>query len=178
MTNLSRRALLGGTLFQKLHHQNIAINSKVIRTVPRPPTAVDEDIFKRLCTQCGQCKTVCPEHVIIFKDGYPVINIEYSACTLCFKCKAVCPTNALSNLLNDTGLRVHITNTCINEYVYCNECETSCPVSALQWQDKQIPTIDHDKCIGCGLCKNDCYIEAITMQEETMCSDNNESKFL
>ena len=135
----------------------------VMRSVARPPTAVDEDIFTELCNQRGKCAEVCPESIIHMEKGFPTLDIDYSHCTLCGECKAVCPTIALSGEIKDTGLRAQANNTCINLYGYCDACEDSCSVNALQWQEDKLPKINHDICNGCGACKGDCYIGAISM---------------
>ncbi|CEO39905.1 4Fe-4S binding protein [Photobacterium kishitanii] len=162
MVNLSRRSLFLGNVHRKKELKKVTKNT-VLRTVARPPTAVDEDIFKRICNQCRQCEIECPEQVIVFKDGYPEVDVEYSACTLCGKCKTVCLTMALSGGINDIGLRVNISNVCINEYGYCDACRDTCSALALTWRDGKIPIIDTNQCNGCGLCKESCYIEAISL---------------
>lgn len=48
MVNLSRRALFWGDLRRK-HDVTVTVKEAVLRTVARPPTAIDEDIFKRIC---------------------------------------------------------------------------------------------------------------------------------
>lgn len=158
----SRRALFTG--MAKRSYQAVQVEEKVQRTVPRPPNAVDEDIFTRLCNQCGECEKVCPESVIRMENGFPTLDVEYSHCTLCGKCQAACPTIALSNKQQDTGLRAKASETCINLYGYCDSCAQSCPSQALEWKDSQTPTIDTSKCTGCGICKSDCFIEAIQLQ--------------
>ncbi|MFV0575939.1 MAG: ferredoxin-type protein NapF [Vibrio sp.] len=142
-----------------------AINKEepVKRTIPRPPYAVDEDIFTRLCNQCGKCETACPESIIRMENGFPTLDVEYSHCTLCGKCQTACPTIALSHTKPDTGLRAKVADTCINIYGHCDSCANSCPSDALIWQDNAAPKINNDQCSGCGICKSDCFIGAIQM---------------
>ncbi|MBD3353104.1 MAG: 4Fe-4S dicluster domain-containing protein [Candidatus Lokiarchaeota archaeon] len=49
----------------------------------------------------------------------------------------------------------------------CKECISVCPVGARSWNDT-ISTIkiDHDKCIGCGLCRNTCKNDAIQLKRD------------
>lgn len=156
--NLTRRGLFSGL---SSHVKAIKPAEAVQRTVPRPPTAVDEDIFQRLCNQCGECAKACPQAIIHIQAGYPTLDVNYAHCTLCGECKNICPTIALSGELQDTGLRAQVNDTCINLYGYCDACETSCPTQALQWKDGQIPHINLNSCHGCGICKSDCYLGAI-----------------
>lgn len=159
---LSRRALFTGLANRA--KKNVT-NEVVQRTVPRPPNAVDEDIFTRLCNQCGECEKVCPESVIRMENGFPTLDLEYSHCSLCGQCQTACPTPALANTQKDIGLRAKVSKTCINGYGYCDSCSQSCPTQALQWQDNLHPSINKDLCVGCGLCKVDCYIGAIWLQQ-------------
>lgn len=159
----SRRGLFTG-FAQRANAIKIDIEKKVERTLPRPPTAVDEDIFQRLCNQCGECATVCPESVIHMENGYPTLEVEYAHCTLCGKCQSACPTIALSGHQQDTGLRAKISDICINLYGYCDSCRQSCSSQAIEWKDDTSPTIILDQCSGCGACQADCFIGAIHMQ--------------
>ncbi|WP_153448269.1 ferredoxin-type protein NapF [Vibrio algicola] len=160
--NLTRRGLFGG-LSTQAKAMNIRTTEKVQRSVARPPTAVDEDIFQRLCNQCGECAKVCPQDIIHIQNGYPTLDVDYAHCTLCGECKKVCPTIALSGEQQDTGLRAQVNDTCINRYGYCDACESSCPSQALKWQDGARPSIELANCNGCGACKPDCYIGAISL---------------
>jgi len=50
----------------------------------------------------------------------------------------------------------------------CNPCETSCPAKAIKVGDNvnSIPTIDYDKCTGCGICVTKCPGLAIFLVQE------------
>lgn len=56
--------------------------------------------------------------------------------------------------------------------VVCNQCDqaycmTVCPAKAIRQADNGIVTIDHDRCIGCGLCARYCPIDMVLMDPET-----------
>jgi Pyruvate/2-oxoacid:ferredoxin oxidoreductase delta subunit len=45
----------------------------------------------------------------------------------------------------------------------CEICMERCPMSAIQMDERNYPTMDLDQCIGCGLCATGCPTEAIMM---------------
>jgi ferredoxin-type protein NapG len=72
----------------------------------RPPGAVEEDDFLKLCIKCGQCLQVCPYDSILLEDvdggasvGMAYINPHERGCYLCeaFPCILACPTGALDH---------------------------------------------------------------------------------
>jgi ferredoxin-type protein NapG len=72
----------------------------------RPPGAVKEDDFLKLCIKCGQCLQVCPYDSILLEDidggasvGMAYINPHERGCYLCeaFPCILACPTGALEH---------------------------------------------------------------------------------
>ena len=72
----------------------------------RPPAAVKEDDFLKLCIKCGQCLQVCPYDSIILEDieggaslGMAYIDPTKRGCYLCeaFPCVLACPTGALEH---------------------------------------------------------------------------------
>jgi len=76
----------------------------------RPPAAVEEDEFLKLCIKCGQCLQVCPYDSIILEDvsggasyGMAYINPLQRGCYLCeaFPCVLACPTGALEHEHDD-----------------------------------------------------------------------------
>ncbi|OEF25738.1 4Fe-4S binding protein [Vibrio rumoiensis] len=158
----NRRGLFTG-FAKRANSITVHHDEKVLRTQPRPPTAVDEDIFQRLCNQCGECALACPESIIRMENGYPTLDVEYSHCTLCGECQSACPTIALSGTQQDTGLRANVADTCINLYGYCDAFRQSCSTQAIEWKDNASPRIRVDQCTGCGACKPDCFIGAIYM---------------
>jgi len=72
----------------------------------RPPGAVEEDDFLKLCIKCGQCLQVCPYDSIELEDvdggaslGMAYIDPHRRGCYLCeaFPCILACPTGALEH---------------------------------------------------------------------------------
>ncbi len=134
------------------------------RSHARPPYAVDESLFTRLCDGCGQCLSVCPSQIIELKEGVAALDISYTSCDLCGKCQAACPTLALSGQTLSTGVVAKVSNSCENLYGYCSSCADSCQYDALEWREDAKPLISTDKCNGCGQCAQGCYTSMISFQ--------------
>ena len=47
----------------------------------------------------------------------------------------------------------------------CETCIENCPTSALAIGDENIPVVNLDLCIGCGVCATGCPDEAIDLVE-------------
>lgn len=72
----------------------------------RPPGAVSEDKFLKLCIKCGQCLQVCPYDAIELEGikggaslGMAYIDPSKRGCYLCkaFPCMLACPSGALDH---------------------------------------------------------------------------------
>lgn len=83
-----------------------APNLKSSEPILRPPGAISEDQFLKLCIKCGQCLQVCPYDAIELEDidggasvGMAFINPSKRGCYLCeaFPCMLACPTGALDH---------------------------------------------------------------------------------
>jgi ferredoxin-type protein NapG len=131
----------------------------------RPPGAVEEALFLERCTLCGDCLPACP-YGSIKKDpanGYPVIFANESPCQLCedFPCVAACDTEALVPLGERAEVRMGLATvnpaTCTADQG-CRFCVSRCPCEAIMVVgfDDAYPTVDQDKCVGCGICEQVC----------------------
>jgi len=83
---------------------------KADKLLLRPPGAVEEDDFLKLCIKCGQCLQVCPYDSIFLEDieggasvGMAYIDPLKRGCYLCeaFPCILACPTGALDHEHDD-----------------------------------------------------------------------------
>lgn len=135
------------------------------RTQPRPPRAVDEALFLRLCDGCGECKKVCPNSVIDIHEHTAQINLDFNECSLCSECVSACPTGALhSSIPVNIDLQPSFSQGCNNNLqIECQQCQFSCPQSAITVEEDELPVLDSDLCNGCGQCRSSCYIGAISM---------------
>lgn len=71
------------------------------RKKERPPGAVEETLFRSLCTGCDRCMAACPVNIIFIDDLEKRLPIIYSEETPCIQCSDTpcirsCPTGALS----------------------------------------------------------------------------------
>lgn len=141
----------------------------------RPPGALDESQFLRLCVQCGQCAHICPYGAVTMAAGTgnsrntPMVIPRSKPCYLCMKCPPQCPTGALDNWLRQPeqtrmGKAVILRNRCHNYTggVMCWTCYDRCPLrgKAVVLKDGVIPEITDD-CVGCGVCEYVCPVQAV-----------------
>ncbi len=146
----------------------------------RPPGAVEEERFIKLCIRCSRCVEVCPYRTLkrsgsadIGDIGTPFIYAEENACKLCTLCTSVCPTGALDPKVQereqvDIGKARVDEDQCYNyralnykpgdpEPIMCNTCFNVCPLrhDAIYLEDGLVPVITQD-CTGCGICVERC----------------------
>jgi ferredoxin-type protein NapG len=119
----------------------------------RPPGAVAEIDFMRLCIKCGQCVEACPYHTLHLAKpgdtkpmGTPFFNPREVPCYMCtdIPCVPVCPTGALdaksvSKITEGVkefditkarmGLAVVDVESCIAFWgIQCDACYRACPI--------------------------------------------------
>jgi ferredoxin-type protein NapG len=161
------------------------INARTARAAHllRPPGALPEKQFDAACIRCGLCVEDCPFdilHLATWDDpaplGTPVFEARKDPCYMCrdIPCVKACPTGALDPLLTDIrkadmGVAVLVdTINCLNyKGLTCSICVRVCPVRGEAIDLKpittelgvlQIPTVNPDKCTGCGTCEKHCVI--------------------
>ncbi len=158
-----RRGFLS-RLRQPVH--NISQPKATPRQVARPPRAVDEALFIRLCDGCGECQKACPNSVIELNSNLAQLNLDYNECSLCGECVNACSSNALhTSIPSDINLRPHFAKICNNYLqIECQQCMAACPQSAITVQPDELPSLESERCNGCGQCRSCCYTGAITMQ--------------
>lgn len=118
-------------------------NAATIRRPVRPPGSVPEEDFLTMCTRCGQCMKVCPNHVLQpagFEHGIdglwtPRADADWAGCEpSCNACGRVCPTGAIRALSIDEkrstriGLAVVDEDSCLpaTGHQPCQLCSDEC----------------------------------------------------
>ena len=146
------------------------------------------DHFYQHCTACQLCVTVCPNNVLRPSSRLehlmqPEMSFEKGYCRPeCVKCSEVCPAGAILKITPEekTDWKVGTAGVdydlCVvnRDGVHCGNCARHCPVGAIKMVKKnpddekslRIPSVNEEKCIGCGACENLCPsrpISAITV---------------
>ncbi len=127
------------------------------------------------CTACQLCISACPNRVLKPSNGLmrlmqPTISYVDGYCRPeCTSCSEVCPTEAIQLITREEkssisiGHAVWVKKNCLaaSEGVQCDNCARHCPAGAItmvqaEGYERAIPTIDTERCIGCGACEYLC----------------------
>ena len=138
----------------------------------RPPWAIDESLFTEICTNCGECISHCPTHIIkSARADFPVVDFSSAECLFCEECVDVCKPHALlkSDHKKPWALKAGIDKTtCLaHQGVECRSCYDPCETRAIMMPPRlggiSIPIISKDNCTGCGACVSVCPTDAVTI---------------
>jgi len=143
----------------------------------RPPGSLSDQQFTGLCVRCGNCAQTCPSKIIqpgVNSGGMsgflaPRLDFTTDYCREdCHRCNRVCPTGAIARLSlaekqrHIIGLARVDPNNCLMVLGReCNACVTVCPYQAIAMDSltdpfSPRPTVDPDRCNGCGACESVC----------------------
>lgn len=148
------------------------------RTPIVPPGAQSLCNMSRHCTACQLCVSVCPNGVLrpstrLDTLMQPEVSYERGYCRPeCTKCSEVCPAGAIMKITEadksaiQIGHAVWVKENCVvmTDGVSCGNCARHCPAGAIQMvpvdsdrdDSPRIPTVNTERCIGCGACENLC----------------------
>ncbi len=132
----------------------------------RPPYYKDISLFHNECNKCeAKCATVCEEEIIkIAEDKTPYLDFSTGGCTFCDECALVCEYGVL-HVEDMTNIQAQIVinkSKCMSwEGVMCFSCKDPCLEDAIDFKAMFMPTINQEKCNGCGFCIGRCPSYAI-----------------
>ena len=142
-----------------------------------PPGSISANHMQHHCTACQLCVTSCPNHVLrpstdLTRFMQPTLSFEIGYCRPeCTRCSQVCPTGAIKPITKEEKTFIHVghavwvKDNCVvfTDGVSCGNCARHCPTEAIQMVNYehngttvQVPSVNENKCIGCGACENLC----------------------
>ena len=149
-----------------------------------PAGALSLKNFSNHCTACQLCVSNCPNGVLrpstsLLTLMQPEMSYERGYCRPeCTNCSDVCPAGAIRPISVEEKSSIQIghavvdLNSCVvnTDNVKCGNCARHCPAGAIRLVRKNpddpkslmIPTVNEEKCIGCGACENLCPARPFT----------------
>ena len=140
--------------------------------------------FTNHCTACQLCVSVCPNQVLrpstsLMTLMMPEMSYERGYCRPeCTRCSDICPAGAIRPITREEKSSIQIGHAVINldacvvntDEVKCGNCARHCPAGAIRMVKKDpddpkslmIPTVNEERCIGCGACENLCPARPLT----------------
>lgn len=181
---LSAAALLFGTAALKAEPLQGGIAMLQKKTSPErfvplcPAGSTSLSSFNSHCIGCQLCVSVCPNDVLrpaVSFDNFmhPVMNYQKGFCRPeCTACGDVCPSGAIRKVTVEQKSSISIGHAVYNSFncvvntdgVSCGNCARHCPTGAItmvpnmfgQEDSALVPSINAEKCIGCGHCEYVC----------------------
>ncbi len=140
--------------------------------------------FENHCTACQLCVSVCPNQVLrpstsLLTLMQPEMSYERGYCRPeCTRCSEICPAGAIKPITREEKSSIQVGHAVINldncvvntDEVSCGNCARHCPAGAIRMVRKNpddrwspmIPTVNEERCIGCGACENLCPARPFT----------------
>lgn len=134
--------------------------------------------FRRHCTACQLCVTVCPNSVLRPSTSpvtfmQPHMSFERGYCRPeCTKCAEVCPAGAFHKITKEEKSSIQIGHAVwrrgrcipIADGQACDNCMRHCPTNAIIMvpsvagddNSLKIPAVNEELCTGCGACETLC----------------------
>lgn len=142
-----------------------------------PPGSISARHMQKHCTACQLCVSACPNNVLrpstdLTRFMQPTMSYEIGYCRPeCTRCSQVCPAGAIKPITKEQKTAIHVGHAvwvkenCVvlTDGVSCGNCARHCPAGAIQMVEYQhngqtvmIPSVNENRCIGCGACENLC----------------------
>ncbi|MBQ8811911.1 MAG: 4Fe-4S binding protein [Bacteroidales bacterium] len=140
--------------------------------------------FTDHCTACQLCVSACPNQVLrpstsLMTLMQPEMSYERGYCRPeCTRCSDICPAGAIRPVTREEKSSIQIGHAVVNldncvvntDGVSCGNCARHCPAGAIRLvkknpddpQSLMIPTVNEERCIGCGACENLCPARPFT----------------
>lgn len=144
-------------------------------TPVKPAGSLSIRNFADHCVSCQLCVNKCPNHVLqpstrLTSLLQPEMSFEKGFCDVnCNTCSSVCPAGAIKPISLEAksstrvGHAVVITDNCVMKNGgTCLECAKHCPAGAIRpvaleaGSSIKVPSVNTDRCIGCGSCEYHC----------------------
>ncbi len=154
------------------------------KTPLKPAGSLSLKNFENHCTGCQLCVSECPNGVLrpstsLLTLMQPEMSYERGWCRPeCNRCSQICPAGAIRPISIEEKSSIQIGHAVINldncvvntDGVSCGNCARHCPNGAIRMVRKNpddpaspmIPTVNEERCIGCGACENLCPARPFT----------------
>lgn len=149
-----------------------------------PAGSVSIRHFYTHCTACQLCVSACPNNVLRPSAALdtlmqPEMSYERGYCRPeCTRCSEVCPAGAIFKIGKEEKSSIQIGHAVVDlklcvvntDEVSCGNCARHCPAGAIRLVRKnpddkdslRIPTVNEERCIGCGACEHLCPARPLT----------------
>lgn len=149
-----------------------------------PAGSVSIRHFYTHCTTCQLCISACPNNVLRPSAALdtlmqPEMSYERGYCRPeCTICSEVCPAGAIFKIGKEEKSSIQIGHAVVDlklcvvntDEVSCGNCARHCPAGAIRLVRKnpddndslRIPTVNEERCIGCGACEHLCPARPLT----------------
>lgn len=153
-----------------------AVPPREVKPVPAGGKGIEH--FSDKCIACQLCVKSCPNNVLRPSSSLgnflqPEMSFENGYCRPeCTVCSEVCPAGAITQISEEEkssiqiGHAVWIAENCVvlTDDVNCGNCARHCPSGAITMvpvnpedeKSRMVPSVDAEKCIGCGACEHLC----------------------
>ncbi len=140
--------------------------------------------FNNHCVACQLCVSECPNGVLVPSTDLgrfmlPEMHYTKGYCRPeCTRCSDICPAGAIKPVTREekssiqTGHAVINLDNCVvnTDKKSCGNCARHCPAGAIRMvrstpddpKSLMIPTVNEERCIGCGACENLCPARPFT----------------